>query len=184
MGRRRRLALVTAAAAACAFAGFTATATASTARPSGNSPIYTIISKSSGKDLDVSGSVHNGANLIIYHNHNGTNQHFRIVGDSVENPHQVEIQTLRAADGLIYCVWGDTVPGQSFGDASVQLCNGSQAEQFVSVPSNDVLYIAFQNIENGQCLDVQENGQADGTQVGLYACGENQLNQLWHAAKQ
>lgn len=184
IGWRRQLALVVAAGAACAFAGFPSTATASTARPSGIPPIVTLISKSSHKDLDVSGSVHNGANLIIYHNHNGTNQHFRIVGDSVRNPNQVEIQTMRSSDGLIYCVWGDTVPGQSFGGASVMLCNGSQAEQFIVEPSNDVLYIAFQNIENNQCLDVQENGKADGTQVGLYACGENQLNQLWRAEKQ
>ncbi|MFF1713133.1 RICIN domain-containing protein [Streptomyces sp. NPDC058268] len=171
-------------AAACAFAGSTASATAEPQSPSGSSTIYTIVSKSSGKDLDVSGSVHNGAPLIVYHDHNGTNQHFRIVGDSVENPNQFEIQTVDPSSGLIYCVWGDSNPGSDFGPASVQLCNGSQAEQFTSTSSSDVLYIAFSNIEDHHCLDVRDDGHADGTQVGLYACGNNQANQLWRLKKQ
>jgi ricin-type beta-trefoil lectin protein len=189
-GRRRRFQLGVAA-VVCALAGAASAASAAgpaVAAPraaSGRGTIYALVSKSSGKVLDANGSAHIGAPFIIYPYHGGDNQRFRLVGDSVENPNQFEIQL--ALPHLLYCVYGDTNgphPPDSYLESSVGLCNGSSPEQFTAIHDPvDVLYIEFQDQANNLCLDVRGNGTANGTQVGVYECGDYQANQLWHAEK-
>ena len=56
--------------------------------------------------------------------------------------------------------------------AVLSTCDGSQGQQW-SYKLNGNL------VNNGLCLDVTGGGSDNGTALGLYQCGDNQLNQIW-----
>ena len=115
-----------------------------------------------GKCVDDSGSgTSNGNPVILYHCTGAANQSWTIPGDGTIQVFGkcLEVKGARStANGAPVELWA---------------CNGGANQQWTASNGNLV------NPQSGKCLDVSGSNSADGTQLDIYTCGNQQPNQLW-----
>jgi hypothetical protein len=115
-----------------------------------------------GKCVDDSGSgTSNGNPVILYHCTGGANQQWNIPGDGTIQVFGkcLDIKGAKStANGTPVELWN---------------CNGGANQVWTASNGNLV------NPQSGKCLDVPGSNSADGTQLDIYTCGNQQPNQLW-----
>ncbi len=122
-----------------------------------------LVSKSSGRCLDVSGASNiSGTKMIIWDCHGAGNQQF--VGTANNE--------LRLSSDTSMCV---DIPENSANGSSIQIskCDLSQHQQFNRLSNG-----AYQGVQSGLCLDVKGGISTGGTDVIAYSCNGNG-NQTW-----
>ena len=117
------------------------------------------IAGTTGKCVDDSGSgTADGNPVILWPCSGNPNQRWQVPGDGT-------VRTLGK------CL---TVDGGSGTKAELATCNNGADQQWTYQLNGNLI-----DKQNGLCLDVTGGGDANGTALQAWACGNNQLNQIW-----
>ncbi|WP_051393698.1 RICIN domain-containing protein [Glycomyces arizonensis] len=152
-----------------AAAAFAVSTSAAQAAAIDTSAWYQIVSRHSGKVLDVDqGSTDNGAAIVQWTDNDSTNQQFRFL-DSGDGYYRIQA---RHSGKVIDVYEASTDNGADL----VQWTDNGGANQQFQVVDTDSGYVKLINRNSGKALDVWERSTADGARVSQYddTGGDNQ----------